>query len=111
MNKGPYRKIKDAWYYGPVNPLQFPHGLFHLHAFRGRGLTLKLEPVWCMDDKRDWEDGVPIIETLGEVDTRGGQIFACDCGAIAPDDVVDMVTKNARCDRRAAVQHTKASRA
>ena len=102
MTEGAYRKIKDAWYYGPANK-QHPEGLHHLHAHRGSGLRLYLEAVWCMDNK-DWGDAVPIIETLGEVDT----IYACNCGAIAPDDVVDMITKNATCDRRAAVAHTKA---
>jgi len=106
MTEGPYRKIKDAWYYGPANK-QHPEGLHHLHSTQGSGIKLQLEAVWCMDSIRDWDDML-IMETLGEVDTRGGTIYACTCGAIAPDDVVDMVTKYADCDRRAAVEHTKA---
>jgi len=87
-----YRKIKDDWYFGPITG-QLPDGLYHLHAARGAGLGLKFDVVWRMDKLLSWR------EMDIEIEGNGVPIYGCNCGAIAPDEVVGKI----HVDRKAAV--------
>ena len=91
-----YRKIKDAWYFGPITT-QLPDGLYHLHTKRGAGLSLIFDVVWRMDKLSTYKEmGI-------EVEGNGVPVYGCECGAIAPDEVVGKI----HVDRKAAVAATK----
>lgn len=84
-----YKKIKDSWYLGDpaTDQAGLRHGLFHLHTERGAVLGLAMHHVWHMNTLKEGTTFGNAVTSL-DIDEI---VYGCECGAVAPDDVVDVV--------------------